>query len=363
MRAAAALHRSAAPLSGADEGRLAWVDTAKGACIVLVVMMHATLGVGEAMGGEGFMHWIVAFARPFRMPDFFLVSGLFLSRVIDRDWRSYGDKRVVHFLYFYLLWLVIQSAFKFGQVSGGTATGFVEHLAFALIEPYSTLWFIYLLAAFSIATKLLRRVPGPLLLAVAAALQVASVETHWTLVDEFCGRWVYFLAGYLLAPAIFRLADAAVEHKPLALAGLAAWALVNGYFALTPSGVPGFAMLANLPGVALALGCVGAVAIVTISALLTQTRFAAPFRYMGRNSIAIYLAFFLPMALTRTVLIKTGVMADVGLVSLIVTIAAVVVPLGLERVVRHTPASFLFRRPAAFHITRQPRTPVLQPAE
>ena len=135
---AAALHRSAAPMSGPDEGRLPWVDTAKGACIVLVVMMHATLGVGEAMSGEGFMHWIVAFARPFRMPDFFLVSGLFLSRVIDRDWRSYGDKRVVHFLYFYLLWLVIQSAFKFGQVSGGTAAGFVEHLARALIEPYST---------------------------------------------------------------------------------------------------------------------------------------------------------------------------------------------------------------------------------
>ena len=62
---------------GMDEGRVPWVDTAKGLCIILVVMMHATLGVGEAMGGEGFMHQIVAFARPFRMPDFFLVSGLF----------------------------------------------------------------------------------------------------------------------------------------------------------------------------------------------------------------------------------------------------------------------------------------------
>jgi uncharacterized membrane protein YcfT len=65
---------------GADERRVPWVDTAKGVCIVLVVMMHATLGVGEAMGGQGFMHWVVAFAKPFRMPDFFLVSGLFLSR-------------------------------------------------------------------------------------------------------------------------------------------------------------------------------------------------------------------------------------------------------------------------------------------
>jgi uncharacterized membrane protein YcfT len=108
---------------------------------------------------------------------------------------------------------------------------------------------------------------------------------------------------------------------------------------------------------------VGAVAIVTISALLTQTRFAAPFRYMGRNSIAIYLAFFLPMALTRTVLIKTGVIADVGVVSLMVTAAAVLVPLALERIVRHTPASFLFRRPAAFHIARRRTAPVLQAAE
>jgi uncharacterized membrane protein YcfT len=103
-----------------DEAHIPWVDTAKGVCIILVVMMHATLGVGEAMGGTGFMHEVVAFAKPFRMPDFFLVSGLFLARVIDRDWRTYGDKRIVHFLYFYFLWLLIQSGLKYGQVSGGT---------------------------------------------------------------------------------------------------------------------------------------------------------------------------------------------------------------------------------------------------
>ena len=110
-----------APTTG--ESRVAWVDTAKGICIILVVMMHATLGVGVEMGGEGFMHTVVAFAKPFRMPDFFLVSGLFLSRVIDRDWRSYADKRVVHFVYFYLLWLVIQSLVKVGSVSSGTVGG------------------------------------------------------------------------------------------------------------------------------------------------------------------------------------------------------------------------------------------------
>jgi hypothetical protein len=28
---------------------------------------------------------LMAFAKPFRMPDFFLISGLFLARVIDRS--------------------------------------------------------------------------------------------------------------------------------------------------------------------------------------------------------------------------------------------------------------------------------------
>jgi uncharacterized membrane protein YcfT len=81
-----------APAAPTEE-RVVWFDYAKGICITLVVMMHSTLGVGDAMGGEGFMHEVVAFARPFRMPDFFLLSGLFLFRVIDRDWRTSSTAR------------------------------------------------------------------------------------------------------------------------------------------------------------------------------------------------------------------------------------------------------------------------------
>ena len=46
------------------------------------------------------------------MPDFFMISGLFLAQVIDRDWRTYLDRKVVHFAYFYLLWMTIQFVFK-----------------------------------------------------------------------------------------------------------------------------------------------------------------------------------------------------------------------------------------------------------
>src|SRR5215470_2859273 len=82
--------------------RVDWVDYAKGICIVMVVMMHSVLGVELAAGETGFMHAVVMFAKPFRMPDFFLISGLFLPLVIDRDWRTYLDRKVVHFAYFYV---------------------------------------------------------------------------------------------------------------------------------------------------------------------------------------------------------------------------------------------------------------------
>ena len=58
-----------------EKPRVAWVDYAKGFCIIMVVMMHSTLGTGKAMGGEGFLHEVVTFAKPFRMPDFFLIAG------------------------------------------------------------------------------------------------------------------------------------------------------------------------------------------------------------------------------------------------------------------------------------------------
>ena len=80
--------------------RVDWVDYAKGFCIVMVVMMHSTLGVEAAAGQPSWMGHLVAFAKPFRMPDFFLISGLFLARVIDRDWRTYIDRKVIHFAYF-----------------------------------------------------------------------------------------------------------------------------------------------------------------------------------------------------------------------------------------------------------------------
>src|SRR5664279_2803584 len=219
----------AARSAPAAPGRIDWVDYAKGICIVMVVMMHSVLGVEAAAGQTGFMHVLVAFAKPFRMPDFFLISGLFLSIVIDRDWRTYLDRKVVHFAYFYVLWVTIQFGFKAPSFAAESSWAHVGTLYLeSFIEPFGTLWFIYLLPIFFVVTKATRKMPPLLIWAVAAALEMAHIATGWTVIDEFAARFVYFYSGYCCATFVFALSDRARLHPALALLALGFWALVNG---------------------------------------------------------------------------------------------------------------------------------------
>jgi uncharacterized membrane protein YcfT len=330
-------------LGQAGAPRVDWVDYAKGFCIVMVVMMHSTLGVEAAAGEQSWMHHLVAFAKPFRMPDFFIISGLFLARVIDRDWRTYLDRKVVHFAYFYVLWVTIQFAFKApGLAAEHGARGVALMYLEAFIEPFGTLWFIYLLPVFFVVTKLTRGVPVLVVWTALAALEIAHVETGWTVIDEFCARFVYFYTGYILSTRIFQIASFVQARPIIAAAGLEAWSIFNG--AYVTLGIDG------KPFVSLTLGLMGAVAVVSISALLAKADWFAPLRWLGKNSIVVYLAFFLGMAGARSVLLKSGIIPDLGTVALLVTAAGIAVAVALFLAVRDTPLRFLFRRPAWAHL-------------
>jgi uncharacterized membrane protein YcfT len=335
------------------ENRVAFVDYAKGISIILVVMMHSTLSSEEALGHTGWLGEVVAFARPFRIPAFFLIAGLFVARGIDRPWREFLDRKVLHFVYFYVLWLSIQFVFRapvyaaeFGML------GALRQYLTAFVDPFGTLWFIYLLPVFYLAARLLRGLPPALVLIAGAVLEIAPVATGWTLIDEFAGRFVYFYAGTIAGAFILRNAPRTASHRAAAIGGLVAWSGLNLWCVQ--------AGISELPFVSLALGLAGGAAVVVVSALLAQMQVLTPIRYCGSVSLVIYLGFFLPMAATRTALIKAGLVASPSTVAALVTIAAVIVPLAIYWLVRGTALRFLFERPAFARLSRPVR---LQPAE
>jgi uncharacterized membrane protein YcfT len=261
----------------------------------------------------------------------------------------------VHFVYFYVLWVTIQFAFKapmFAAEIGWHGVG-LKYLE-AFIEPFGTLWFIYLLPIFFVVVKLTRGVPPLLIWLGGAALEISPIATGWTIVDEFAGRFIYFYTGYLFAQRIFAFAEIVQTQPNGATLGLLVWAFING--ALVQAGY------ADLPFVSLALGLVGAAAVVSVAALMAKSDLFSPLRYCGYHSIVVYLAFFLPMAATRIALLKTGIVTDIGTISFLVTLAGVIGALVWYWAVRGTPFRFLFERPAWAGLTPAPAR-ILQPAE
>lgn len=351
-----------------DTLRLGWVDIAKGISIVLVVMMHSAYGVGAETSGVGFLHWIIAFATPFRMPEFFLLSGLFLSVVIGRDWARFADRRVVHYLYFYALWAVLQILFKVALVDTNPI-GALSAISWAVIEPYGVLWFIYMLAIVSAVSKLLHtfKVPHWAALIGAAALQIAPVATPSLAINEFAEYFVYFYAGYAFAPMVFKTVAWAMERPLVALGTLAAWMVINGLLVFSP----GYQVLpdhtemglAAFPVLRLILAFAGSTALCVTAGLLSKLPIMDWLRWFGARSIVIYLSFSIPMGITRVILLELGLITHTGLLSFIVMASAIVSPLVLYAIIQKTGwGKFLFERPQWAHIPGTPGSKNPQPA-
>jgi uncharacterized membrane protein YcfT len=295
--------------------------------------------VEKAIGQTGLLSSFIEWARPFRMPDFFLISGLFLMRRINTPWRSYIDSKVVHFGYFYVLWMTLQFGFKGPSlVANQGVVSTMQDYALGFVDPFGTLWFIYLLAIFFVLTKWLKVVPPFMVFILAALLEMLPIHTGWIVIDEFAARYVYFFAGYWLAPLVFRSTEQLWTRNVFAvLAMLYIW--TTGHSMAMVFGA------SNWPGMGLVLGFAGCAAVVTTAVLLARSGWTHWLRYLGANSIVVYLAFFLFMAATRSAGLKLWPEVDVDILAATSTLAGVVGPLLLFWAVRHTPLSFLFQRP------------------
>jgi uncharacterized membrane protein YcfT len=202
---------------------------------------------------------------------------------------------------------------------------------------------------------------------------MAAIHTGSYVIDQFAAYFVYFYAGYALAPQIFKIAEWAGRNTLLAITALFVWAIAEAALVFSPGYevAPGHVTmgLAALPGLHLALAIIGTVALCVLAVLLTRLPFMDWLRWIGSKSLIIYLVFVLPMGIVRTLLLKLNIVTDVSAVSIITMIAAVACPLILYWLVERTGwCKFLFERPTWAHLpgtpgARQPQQAATAPAE
>ena len=323
--------------------RIGWIDAAKGLTIILVVMEHTTFGVQNAVGHLPLVFGAIAeFAKPFRMPLFFLVAGLFARKALFGDLRKFVDGKIVHFAYFYVLWSVIQIGIKIAVPhEGAWAVTYVDLLMIP-VQPFAVLWFIYELALFFITLRLLRTARPFFVFFFAVALYFTQIDTGWMLIDEFAWRFVWFVAGVYGAQQIFEIADwaRAQPAKGVALGLLLLACLASVVFS----------HLIDIRSLELLMGFAGGGAAVMLVSVLASKGYAKPLSFVGKHSLYIFLSFFLPMAVTRMAMVKLGV-ENGDLITFVATTIAVVSPIIAFRLVEKTPLSFLYVRPDAFRLT------------
>ncbi|HJV84449.1 MAG TPA: acyltransferase family protein [Noviherbaspirillum sp.] len=331
-----------------DFNRVEWVDYAKGVCIILVVTLYATHHVHQLTHATGWMQHVVDFAQPFRMPDFFLISGLFVSRVVDRPLRAYIDTKILHFVYFYALWVTFRFTYTDLRhvLDADKFAVLTSYLHLYVQPPDGPLWFIYILSLFFIAVRLVRRVPVLLILAGAVALQIANFNTGLLLFDKFTHYFVFFFSGHIFARHVLGFAAWARSHAAVTALILAGW--FAGNWTLVEEG------FAARPGVSLLMGFSGAFAVLLFATLLSRVQWMHWLRYLGQHSIVVYLGFVLPLALMRGLISERLVINDIGNLALAVTIVSVAGAMLMYWSVRNTPLRFLFARPAWTSIQVRP---------
>lgn len=326
-------------------GRINWIDATKGLTIMMVVTMHISLGTQTMLGGSDM--WLVDFTnfvRPFRVPLFFIIAGLFAAKALHTHWRKFLDTKIIHFAYFYFLWAALQLAIKLALPSEGNHTLSLADFWLLPFEPFATLWFIYALALFFLVARLTRALPPALMLVVALLLYAGDIHTGWTAIDEFAARFIFFLTGLHASRLVLDFAHWTNGHKVAAL-GITALGLTT-VFILQNNAViePRFDQLCA--------AFYGAAAIIAFMAAFSTSTIMRPFTFVGERSLTVYLAFFLPGAILRIGLAKTGLIENGDIIAGLAITGAIIIPLLGAWLLAKTPLAFLFTRPKLFRLAK-----------
>jgi uncharacterized membrane protein YcfT len=280
--------------------RVDWVDAAKGAAIILVVLVHSSQWT--TLTGLAPRYWstISLVLVLFLMPLFFLASALFAHSIVNRSWGELWRTRLSILVWALLVWTIVRYAYFLlvPNPTGIDGTNFVD-LLLAPVRPSNGLWFLYALALFFVAVKLLHgRVDWRIQLGVAAVLSVwffARADTG-NIAWNGMGRYVlFFMVGYFFHDAISRF----VERRGLptgvlfAVLFLGFAAAVLGVRTRVPF-ITGALVIASL--LAIAGGLI-------IARYLTRFDWMRWLVYVGRSTLPVYvLHIFFVNALTLVLL-------------------------------------------------------------
>lgn len=290
-----------------DSKRLPWIDYAKGIAIVLVVYRHVLIGfLRSDLDVNQYLVLANEVVMSFRMPLFFIISGIFIERSLaKRSVQQFVKSKFNTILYPYLIWATVQVTLQiFLSPYTNADRSWIDYL-YILIHPrgIDQFWFLYALFNVTVLFALLNRYVSTnnlhhLILSLVFYYLSRFVQDYG-LIHDLLYYYVFIIIGALISKFILDKGNfALLSSARLALALLPMFALTQWYWLNTPDIDPFLFALVAL---------IGCFFMINISFILHRERRLQILRIIGYHSLYVYILHVLVTSAVRILAIKVGI--------------------------------------------------------
>jgi fucose 4-O-acetylase-like acetyltransferase len=341
-----------------SRSRYPWIDYARGITILLVVYRHVFEGLGNVGPGSdsyGILKYLNIFFFSFRMPLFFIVSGIFFGGSLDRKGiGEYIGNRFQTIFYPLIIWGSIQvtlQLFFAGYVNAEREPMNYLHL---LIEPRKIEQFWYLNALFFVSILYaamrwyLKVKPwqqlllGIFLYAISGYCHIHNINIGF-LSDVFF-FYMFFAVGDLLADLVLNTKN----HKVLTswrttLIALPIFIAIQHYFTyLNLEHGDDYYVQFRQPAIFAVTALAGGAFVIHIAFLLQKLDVMRFLRVIGYHSLYIYVMHLMITSSSRIILIKLFDIQDIPVLMVISVTIGIILPIILYNVAERAGAWWLF---------------------
>jgi fucose 4-O-acetylase-like acetyltransferase len=341
--------------------RLAWIDYARGICIILVCYRHCFDGLKEAhlpVSDFYLLQILNVCFYSFRMPLFFIVSGFFVSRSLQKKGLAdyiWGRFSIV--FYPLLIWgslqITLQLLFK-NYVNGTPALTDYINLIIYPRNPsnnqqfwyLNTLFFVGAVYAFFKVTlhfKLKQQIIlGIILYSASGYMSYNSIS--FSIFPDLFHYYIYFCIGDIVSSSIFKKETTEKILSPK-------WLIVSGILCVITQAIFTYINIAhnddnyinfNMAWLYLPISLSGCTFVIQIAQLLQRSNILKWLRVIGYHSLYIYLMHLMLIAAVRVVLIRVLHIHYIPIIMLIAISLGVVIPIFIYNLCIRIGAWWLF---------------------
>jgi fucose 4-O-acetylase-like acetyltransferase len=290
-----------------EKSRMAWVDYLRGIAIILVVYRHALIGIqrGSIPVPDALVNANMIFYS-FRMPLFFILSGIFVNGSIGRKpFNKLLYSKFENLLYPYIIWSFIQVSLQIFLSHYTNAERTFKDYTYILYQPKALDQFWYLPALFNstvvyLLLKVRLHVPAWSQLIIGMALYFLAPHIHnISMLSDWMEFYIFFALGDVLSALFFREGSQRFFKNPLTLLALTPVFIATEVWYLYRSSGPGVGPLEYL-----AIALLGCFCMIVLAFRLQSWNILRFLRVIGFHSLFIYVIHVLVTSFTRTILTK-----------------------------------------------------------